>query len=241
MPDHITWPLFLIGGLGLALLLVWIWLRRNHAQPGRWTRFGFWTCQAALGGLSLWFSWWLGSPIYFLIFAAMIFPLLRLWQDAAVQAVTPEHTATRTGRISVLQSPWLILHIDHDSGACSGQMLRGTLRDWQLHEMDGHDLQQTRTEILAADPVGSALLDFWLDRHGPLHWRKDFDVNAAAPAAEMPRPTRDESATMLGLDLKASKPDIETAAARLHTIMGKDPRHSHITAWISAAHDVLIH
>ena len=237
---EMIWPLFLIGGLGLALLLIWVWLRRGRVRPGRRTRGVFWACEAALGGLSLWFSWRLGSPIYFLIFVAMIFPLLRLWQEIAVQAATP--TAARTGRISVLQSPWLILRIDHDSGACTGQLLRGTLRDWQLQEMDNHDLQQMRGEIFAADAVGTAMFDFWLDRHGPLQWRKEFGGGKEIPQATppIPQPARDEAAALLGLEPQARPADIDDACARLHDLLGEEARHGFIASWIAAARSVLV-
>lgn len=241
MLGTVTWPLLLIGGLGLALLLIWVWLRRGRIVPGRWVRAGFWSCEIALGGLSLWFSWRLGSPIYFLIFAAMIFPLLRLWQDTAVQSAASGTPIPRTGRISVLQSASIILRVDHDSGKCTGQMLRGALRDWQLQEMDSHDLHQTRTEILPIDPVGVALLDVWLDRHGPLHWRKDFGGGTELPPAAPAVPTvgHDEAATILGLGLNATAPDIDIAAERLLDLLGRDAPHAFVTDWIAAARAAL--
>jgi hypothetical protein len=232
---NVIWPLALIGGLGLSLLLTWIWLRRNRTKPTLRVQVAFWLGEIALGILSLWFSWRFRTPMYAMIFAALILPLLRLWHNTTVSSSTMP--APRTGRISVLQTPWIILRLEHDSGVCSGQMLRGALRDWQLHEMDRDDLLKTRAEMMAHDPIGIALLDLWLDHHGAIHWRKDFGVppSPAATTPTLPVVERDEGLAMLGLDAGAAVPEINAAAQNLQRILTKTPHHDFIVAWIAAA------
>lgn len=121
-------------------------------------------------------------------------------------------------------------------------MLRGALRDWQLHEMDRDDLQKTRLAMTEFDPIGGALLDLWLDHHGTVHWRKDFGADTP-PATAMPTPPvveRDEALAMLGLDAGATAPEISAAAQNLQRILTKVPHHDFIVAWIKAAHKACI-
>ena len=138
-----------------------------------------------------------------------------------------ERILTATGSASLLRSAWLELRIDHDSGKFTGNVLQGKMQYWHLHEMDGYDLMNLRSEILPHDLIAVVLLDAWLDKEGPVHWRRDFGKTmVATPTPTVATPSRADSAAILGIALD-SKPDAVAAARqRLESLIGQGGEHS---------------
>lgn len=229
MLSGVILPLLLFGALALALLLAGFWLRRRE---GRWRRPAFGAGIAALGLVSLVLSFQQRLPGYLLLFVAFLLPLLRVWQERT--SSQPQTTVPPSGRVSLLQTPWLLLRIAHDDGGCTGQLLRGPLADWRLHELDRHDLRATHTALRAEDPPGLALLEVWLDRHGPPDWRVAFGAEAGPPS-DMPSLDRDEATQLLGVDAQAEPTTVKAAAARLRSIICAAPGHEAVASWIAAA------
>jgi hypothetical protein len=120
------------------------------------------------------------------------------------------------GSASTVSSAYLKMRLDHDSGAMTGQVVRGREIGKSLDELDEAGLDRLRREI-AADGDSVSLLEAYLDRRIP-GWREDIEFNDAARArgASNASPMTDEQAyEILGLFPGADEAEIRAAHRRL--------------------------
>jgi hypothetical protein len=187
----IKWGLIVVAIVAIGLAVVSGWL------AAIWT--GFWLLLAFLDRL-------LGSRIlWFLLSAAPLFPRLRRAFRGAAGG------GPATGRSSDVETAWLRMTLDHDSGTMDGLVTQGRLRGRRLGELAAADLLQLLAELRVADVDSAALLEGYLDA---VHsgWRQAQDSGPAAPpgGSEM---TREEAYRVLGLEPGAT-PEQITAAYR---------------------------
>ncbi|MEL7046671.1 MAG: molecular chaperone DnaJ, partial [Pseudomonadota bacterium] len=169
MPPHRRRSEYLKLGLGTALVL---------------------TVLLALAGK----MHWLGAAITGLLVAARqalpviirLFPLLTSLGGGSARAAKRSTVTTR----------FLRMHLDHESGQLSGEVLEGPYQDWQLDEMSREQLDALGNQCRSEDPESLQLLEGYLEQR----FGQDYD----APKGEPPPPpggmSRSEAYEVLGLE-----------------------------------------
>jgi hypothetical protein len=121
-----------------------------------------------------------------------------------------------SGTGSTVRSRYLRMHLDHDSGALSGEVVAGEFSGRMLDELDEAALIKVRDEV-AADQESLSLLEAYLDRRMP-GWREDVEADGAARAGRTTDagPMTDQQAyEILGLAAGAGEAEIRAAHRRL--------------------------
>jgi len=185
---------------------------------------------------------WIGAALTGLLVAARqtlplllrLFPFLAQWrqQSAAAQPAG--------GGQSTVKTRTLAMHLEHDSGALSGEVLAGPWQDWRLDEMDREQLAELRRWCAAEDPEAVQLLDSYLEQRFP----------GEAPGGDGETPpeenrdgamTRSEALAVLGLGADASEADIIAAHRRLMQKLHPDRGgNDYLAAKVNEAKDLLL-
>jgi hypothetical protein len=141
------------------------------------------------------------------------------------------------GGTSRVDTRFVRMELDHDSGRLEGEVIEGSLRGRRLST-----LSQGEAELLwreaACDPDSARVLEAWLDRAWP-DWRTASEPPPREPVAS--GMTVDEAREILGIDPTAGPDDIRAAHRRL--MLANHPDHGGST-WIAArinqARDLLL-
>ncbi len=139
---------------------------------------------------------------------------------------------------SQVETAWLRMRLDHESGALDGEVLAGPWAGRRLAELPFEDIAAFWREV-QADPQSVQLLEAWLDRNHP-DWRERVTPGSSG-AAESGIMTRDEALAVLGLKAGADPAQIKAAHRRL--MMSCHPDHGGsdwLAARINRAKDVLL-
>ena len=118
--------------------------------------------------------------------------------------------AAPTGRTSDVETAWLRMSLDHDSGTMDGLVLQGSWHGKRLGELDAPSLLALLAELRVADPDSAALLEGYLDA---VHagWRAAEGPASAAPAGGGAPLTREEAYRILGLEPGADDEAVRAA------------------------------
>ena len=156
-----------------------------------------------------------------------------------------------TGQTSDVETQFLRMALDHDSGQMTGEVLEG---DYAGRTLDGMSLDEM-VDLLricwVEDQPSAQVLEAYLNRAHP-DWRQNAaegpgdgaagDANSGRQgSAQGSAMTRAEALDVLGLDDRASEQDIKDAHHRL--IGGLHPDHggsTYLAAKINQAKDVLL-
>jgi hypothetical protein len=128
-----------------------------------------------------------------------------------------------TGKQSKVETPWLRMTLDHDSGAMDGEVLQGEHRGQRLSALSLSQLLTLRDDC---DPQSLQLLDTWLDREHGDDWRQRAGAGSGAGTGHGannsgPAPPRNaamdrkEAYEVLGLEPGASTDEVRAAHRRL--------------------------
>lgn len=146
------------------------------------------------------------------------------------------------GGASTVRSGFLDMRLDHDSGAMSGTVVKGTFEGRALDDLDEASIRALYAEM-SGDPESRALLEAYLDSRTP-GWREHFEGDAAAGAggAADAGPMTDQQAyEVLGLSPGAGDADIRAAHRRLMKAVHPDQGGStFLAAKINEAKDRLL-
>ena len=118
------------------------------------------------------------------------------------------------GQQSRVNTAWLSMTLDHDSGAMEGEVLQGGLRGKRLSELSLSQLLALRGDC---DPQSLQLLDTWLDREHD-GWREQPGAEHSGGSGATPTSTamdRAEALAILGLQEGADNDAIKAAHRRL--------------------------
>lgn len=231
--------------LGLALLAGTILLARWYvnAEPKQVVRVARWTL-AGFGvafGLYLLFA---GRQALAVLAIPALLPLLLrsrgLWQRIKSAA------GPSPGQTSKVDTRFLSMTLDHDSGVMEGEVLEGRFRGRALGSLTLDQQLELWAECHAEDPQSAAVLEAYLDRlHGEA-WREaagaagDGGTEGAAGSAGGGM-TREEAYAILGLEPGADEQQIRDAH---HNLMQKiHPDHggsNYLAAKINQAKDLLL-
>jgi hypothetical protein len=218
--------IWLLAGVAL-LFIVWIVMRAFVAASPeqlirgvRWTVIGF-------GGVVILLLLVTGRLGPALALAAGLVPLVMRWRQIQQPA--------SAGQRSDVETEWLRMSLDHDTGSMEGTVRKGSLQGRRLAELGHDELLALWREIRAEDEPSARLLESWLDRAWP-EWRAG--AGARGRAARM---TTEEALEVLDLDPGASEGEVRAAHRRLMLKVHPDQGGSTwLAARLNEARDVLL-
>ena len=159
------------------------------------------------------------------------------------------------GRSSDVETEYLRMSLDHDSGAMAGEVLIGDYAGQRIEEMELSDLIDLTAECVAQDEQSAQILEAYLDRTYP-DWREQVEAEAQGksggenrhehgrgwgPKAQQDGMSQNEAYEVLGLSPGATEKEIKEAYHRL--ISNLHPDHggsTYLAAKINQAKDTLL-
>lgn len=241
----------LLIGLLAALLAAAVIASQPPARRRRWL-LGLLATSGLL--LLLWLAasgrlHWLAALIASLLpFARRLLPLLRyvpLLRNLLGRYRDQRRATGNSGRRSEVATDWLRMHLDHDSGRMSGQVLQGRFAGRELERLSLDQLRELMAELAGADPESADLLQAYLEReHG-----ESWDASGAADADEARQSEadsaslsdHDEALRILGLAPGAGEAEIIAAHRRLMQKLHPDRGGSdYLAAKVNAAKRLLL-
>jgi hypothetical protein len=246
---------YLIFGLlvlgGLLLLAKWF----ASASPGDVKR----VLRLLAFVLGAAFLLWLvlgGARVLAVVLAPFLLPLLfgarGLWQRMKAM------TGPRPGQTSTVETRFLRMTLDHDSGAMEGTVREGPFRGRRLDELGKPELLELWRTCRAEDEQSAQVLEAWLDREHGDAWREaagaapggteeaseardEQDAAGRRSARGAGSLTLDEAYEVLGLQPGATKDEIHAAHRRLMRQYHPDSGGSnYLAAKINEAKDLLL-
>jgi hypothetical protein len=181
---------------------------------------------------------WIGAAFTALLVAArQSLPLLlRLFPILAGLRASKPATA---GQTSTVETALLRMHLDHDSGALQGEVLKGTFQGWRLADMDRRQLEQFMAYCKREDNDSLQLLDSY--------WQQRFPGEAFAgghagtPTGDTHTMGRTEALAVLGLQESATKEQIIEAHRKLIQKLHPDRGgNDYLAGQINRARDILL-
>ena len=151
-----------------------------------------------------------------------------------------------TGQTSEVQTRFLRLSLDHDTGEMTGEVVAGAYRGRQIEEMGPDELIELLSECMGEDEQSAQVVEAYLDRvHAD--WRNSASASASAGAGGGKRASangsmsREEAYQVLGLEKGAGTEQIKEAYHRL--MAGTHPDRggsTYLAAKINQAKDLLL-
>lgn len=219
----------------IALFLLFLLLRGfANAPVARVRQFGA-VMLASIGAVLLLLGLLTARGQQALIALTFFLPLLLRWARRWRTNKRFGGPAPQTGAANSVETAFLTMALDHDSGRMTGSVKAGQFAGRDLATLDLPELLSLLEECQVSDVDSVALLEAWLDRAHP-DWR-------AEPAAE-PRSAamrREEALDILGLEEGADEEAIRAAHRRLMKTAHPDQGGSvWLAARINAARDFLL-
>ena len=229
--------------LGVALLVAVILIARwfESANPSRlakalkWGFLGLGAAIAIFLGVS-------GKMHLAAIPLALIFlPLLIRGMRGA--AAASRSGTPSPGRQSEVETDYLRMQLDHDSGEMDGVVLRGKYQGRELRELSQDQLLELLDECNAHDEQAARLIESYIDRAFGEDWRDGGSTSGRrrtprGPASPM---SRDEAYEVLGLESGCSEAEIREAHRKLQLKNHPDQGGSdYLAAKINQAKEVLL-
>jgi hypothetical protein len=233
--------------LGLVVLVVVMMGARWFvtAQPAAIVRTAKWSGAALMAGSCTFLlvtgrlDWAMAA------FAGLIPWLLRLFFGHNIYRtfrVTFQRMSAgraRRGGKSRVETRFLRMSLEHDSGNLYGEVLDGPFRGHRLSDLSFDEAMEFYRQC-AADQQSVQLLEAWFERTWP-DWRERPAAGSAARDHGGGRMTLDEAYDVLGLQPGASREEIKAAHRRLMTHMHPDHGGSnYLAAKINQAKDLLL-
>ena len=240
--------------LGIALLVLVVFLSRwfataNPSSLAKWVKWGFIAAGAAA---TIFLSVTGKANLAFLPLAITGLPWLM--SRFAAGRMNPNPTA---GQKSDVETPYLRMTLDHDSGEMEGTVLQGRYAGARLDELSEPQLIDLLKECSLRDDEGRRLLEAYMDRILGADWRERTEPREEqersagagsgqgwgrkrAAGARTPM-TREEAYEILGLQPGAGSEEIKEAH---RTLMRKlHPDHggsNYLAAKINQAKELLL-
>lgn len=179
----------------------------------------------ALGGI---FMLARGGASFLYIVGALLFPLILNWRS--VGQYMRNLGGPSQGQTTGVETRFLRMNLDHDSGILDGMVLDGQFRGRRLSELQPSDLSELLRECRVEDEQSATVLEAYLDRTYGGSWRAGEEQRGGAGAQENQRErrsspwstatmSREEAFEILGLQPGATKDAIKAAH---HSLMKKN-------------------
>lgn len=143
------------------------------------------------------------------------------------------------GQKSQVETLYLRVELDHDTGAMDGEVLVGHFQGRNLGELDQEELESLLEECQGADAEGARLLDAYLARRFSGHRQhRESARPSASSRAEM---SAQEAYDVLGLAAGATESEIKSAHRRLMKKFHPDQGGSdYFAARLNRAKEILL-
>ena len=250
-----------------VIAVIYILLRRAQSMPphkrrAEYIKLGLGVAVVVVIGLTVTGRMhWIGAALTgLLVGARQLLPTLVRVFPMLASLRSKGSTGPGAGQNSTVVTDILRMHLDHDSGALSGEVLKGNYREWLLEEMtkvfplgifkdeadnvdegDWHreQLRELYSFCQAQDPDSVQLLDSYLQQRFPNE--TPFGDGAGPPPSNSTDMSRDEALAVLGLGADASDEDIVTAHRKLMQKLHPDRGgNDYLAAKINQAKDLLL-
>ncbi len=144
------------------------------------------------------------------------------------------------GGVSEVETDWVRMSLDRDTGAMDGEVKRGRLAGRRLSELAEADLRAVLAEAAGQDRDAAALLHAYIERRfGRAAGGGGGGRSAGAPPQDAM--SEEEALAVLGLERGASAQDVRAAHKRLMVKLHPDQGGSSwLAAKLNAARDRLI-
>jgi hypothetical protein len=237
--------LYLLGGFAVLsgfLMLVYLFVNADPARLARGLKVtGIVIAVVAVATLAI-----SGRLAALLMPLAMLMPLL-----IRVRSILDRYRPPTGSQTSTVNTAFLRMTLDHDTGSMEGTILRGRFSGMRLEELAMADLLSLLRECRAEDEEGARLLEAYLDRLHP-DWRDELAGERAGSAGGSGRGsarsssggdmTVDEAYAILGLSPGADPEAVKEAHRRLMVKLHPDHGGSdYLATKINRARDVLLH
>lgn len=227
---------YVVLGIFVLIGLVLIVRGLRATSPKNLLRMVFFVAVVAVSGVIAFFA--ATGRLGPIGWAALLLPLILRWRQIMqglknIRGPTP-------GQNSDMETAYLRMTLEHDSGVLSGTVLAGKYEGRRLDEMPLDDLLDLLRECRVNDPPSATVLESYLDRIHGTDWRGagGGGEGAAASSGAM---TRDQAYEILGLSPGASEADIREAHRRLLRANHPDRGGStFLAAQINQAKDILL-
>ena len=202
--------------LGLCLLagfiLLGFWFVRT--EPKRVVSLLRWVL-AILGLVAGGFLIWGGRQALAILALPLLLPVLMNWR--AIRARIRAAQGPSPGQASEVETRFLCMTLDHDSGVMTGRVMEGRFQGRALEDLDLEDLIALWAECRAEDAQSAAVLEAYLDRTQGEAWREAAAKGGAGPRSPSGAGTmsREEAYEILGLEPGAGREAIHDAHRRL--------------------------
>src|SRR2546430_1453670 len=132
-------------------------------------------------------------------------------------APTGSRRRSATGSSSTVETAFIRMSLDHDTGAMTGTVLQGRFAGMRLEELRPPELLALLRECRAEDEESARLLEAYLDRVRA-NWHDEMagEQGQGGPRQSSPEVTVDEAYAILGL---APGADAEAVKAAHHRLM----------------------
>ena len=225
--------------LGISLLIGLIFLTRwfTGAEPRRIAAVARWVAlivAVIAGGYLLWGGRHLLAAFFLPLMIPALLRYRALWHRIkAMAGPTP-------GQASQVETRFLRMTLDHDTGAMTGVVREGRFQGRQLDELALEELVELWRDCRAADAQSAAVLEAYLDRTQGEEWRQAAG-SGPGPRSASTSMSREEAYEILGLAPNASKKEIHDAHRRLMQQVHPDHGGSnYLAAKINQAKDLLL-
>ena len=236
--------LLLLLGAAAGLFILFRWVSRQPARV-QWQLLAVTVALTLLVLVLTGRAHWLTA-----VFAALLpllrglmtllggLPLLKRVLDSMNTAKSAR--APGGGQKSTVQSRYIRMTLNHDTGDIDGEVVAGSYAGKSLNRLELDDLLQLLQEC-ADDEESVALLQAYLDRvHGD-SWQQQAGAERRAAAPGDGEMTRQEALEILGLPPDAGREDIVAAHRRLMQKLHPDRGGSaYLAARINLAKDILL-
>ena len=146
-----------------------------------------------------------------------------------------------SGQVSKVETAFLRMTLDHDSGDLAGEVIAGEFSGQQLQQMSLENLLALLSTCQVQDTQSAALLETYLDRHHGKNWRVDSGTAGAADVPPSDPMSRQQAADVLGVAEDASNEEIKAAHRRLIQRLHSDRGGSdYLATLINQAREIMI-
>ena len=233
--------LLLLGGFAILcgfLLLGYLFVNADPAKLARGLKWG-----GLAGGIVAIVALLVlteGMLLRWLVYLLPLAPALPVFRRA--KSLFSGFRGPTTGQTSEVDTPFLRMALDHDTGHMTGTVLRGRFAGMRLAELSQADLLDLLRECRAEDEESARLIEAYLDRlHPDWHDHLGSQQAGSGPQRASADMTVDEAYEILGLSPGADEDAIRAAHRRLMKQLHPDHGGTdYLATKINRARDVLL-
>ena len=241
---------WLVLGIAVVIGLVLIGRGLFGLDPKKAVKVLVWVLVIAGAVLGLIILARTGASLAFILFG-LILPLILRWRS--LRQFFRNMKGPSPGQSTGVETRFLRMSLEHDSGILDGLVLDGEFRGRRLSELSPDELKALLSECRVEDPQSATVLEAYLDRTYSGSWRGGEESgeadgeagggqrrNGASPWAGGTM-NRDEAFEILGLKPEASEKDIKQAHQQLMKKYHPDHGGSnYLAAKINQAKELLL-